>query len=197
MGGLWLSIILRPKIPFKSVSAITAMAGVATCNAIRDESGLKAMIKWPNDVLIGGKKVCGILTESTSAGEDISYIVVGMGINVNFELDALPSDFQGQSTSLRHELGHDVSILKLVSKLLAEFEKFYEILTQGKIDRILEDWKKLTTTLGKKVKVMDGRDVVEGIAEDIDETGALIVKDSEGKIHRLISGDCTLIHENI
>jgi BirA family biotin operon repressor/biotin-[acetyl-CoA-carboxylase] ligase len=196
-GGLWLSILLRPNNEYESAFSFTAMAGVAAANTVRKVTDLNTMLKWPNDVLIDGKKVCGILTESIIKGKELKYMIIGIGMNVNFNLDALPSDIHENSTTLMHEVGHDVSILDLISNLLTEVEEYYEALNKGKISKIHEDWKQSSATLGRRVRVWDGANVIEGNAQDIDESGALIVVDDNGLRHRLISGDCTLVHDNI
>lgn len=188
-GGLWFSIVLRPDIGSEDSTKITMLAGIAVVESIR-YYGIDASIKWPNDVLINGKKVCGILTEMRSHNKDVDYIVLGLGINVNFDLEELPEQIRSSATSLRYEVGRDVQIQGLLQQIITEVDYYYDILKSGESDKIVENWKKLCDTLGRNVKIKSLNETIEGVAFDIDDMGALSVKAGDGKIHKFLAGDC-------
>lgn len=188
-GGLWLSIILRPDFGSEEASKITMMAGVAAVESII-YPGLDARIKWPNDVLINGKKICGILTEMRSHNKNVDYVVLGLGINANFDLEELPEQIRGSATSLRYELGKDVNIQGLLQQIIKEVDYYYDILKSGKSNKIVGIWKKQCDTLGRNVRIITQNETIEGIALDIDDKGALAVRAGDGKIHKFLAGDC-------
>lgn len=190
-GGLWLSIILRPKIEPKHASKLTLMVSVAVAKTIIELFRLKTEIKWPNDVLIKGKKVCGILTEAKTSGKTLDFVVVGIGINANFRVNALPSSLQNSSTTLRENLKKDVDGEKLLRGLLEQIESYYHLFTNGKFSTILNEWRSLASFLGSHVEVTNHGGKTEGKAIDVDEDGALIVKLKDQSICRMISGDLT------
>jgi len=189
-GGLWMSLVLRPEIPPHKAPLITLVAGVAVAKAIRTVCGLDARIKWPNDVLIGGKKVCGILTEMDAEMDHVNHVVVGIGLNANNPLDALPSEVRRKVTSLKDEVGKPVSRPLLLKAILVEFNHYHQALLtdKGRL-RMLRAWRGMSDTPGRKVRVETVGEAVEGVAVDIDEEGALLVK-AKGKVLRVLSGDC-------
>lgn len=189
-GGLWLSIILRPDIEPSEAIKLTLMAGVAVARTLRSLYNLDAKIKWPNDVLIEDKKVCGILTEVRSYENRIDYIILGIGINANFDLGDLPKEIRNLSTTLRGEIGKELELEKLLLALLMEIDKYYEILKTGDTNRILSEWKELSATLGRGVKISTLKETIEGIALDVDDIGALIVKTNDNIEKKFLTGDC-------
>jgi BirA family biotin operon repressor/biotin-[acetyl-CoA-carboxylase] ligase len=188
-GGLWISVILRPKIPPQKATLVTLMAANAVAETL-SEYGLDAKIKWPNDVLIDGKKVCGILTEAKTKENEIEYIILGLGINANFELSELPADIRETSTTIKHELKNDVSLDNLLNRLLVHMDMYYKLLQATEFDKIINIWKEKSDTLGMHVKITTQKESIQGIAQDIDETGALILKKDDGGIQKLYAGDC-------
>lgn len=192
-GGLWLSIILRPRTEPKHASKLTLMVSVAVAKTIIKLFRLKTEIKWPNDVLIEGKKVCGILTEAKTEGKTLDFVVVGIGINANFRVNALPSSLQDSSTTLRENLKKVVEGEGLLCTLLEEIESYYYLFTNGKFCTILNEWRGLVNFLGSYVEVTSHGEKIEGKAIDIDENGALMVKLKDQSICRVISGDLTLL----
>lgn len=186
-GGVWLSLLLRPKITLKEAVTLTLMASVVTAKTFRKLYKLNAKIKWPNDILINERKVCGILTESGADNNVVSWAVVGIGINANINLEEFPSAIQKSATSLKEELKKPVSRIKLIRNLLKQFEKDYKIFLIDK-NRILEVWRKFSDTLGREVKIVAANEVVVGKAMDIDNFGALIIKVNGTK--KVITGDC-------
>ena len=184
-GGIWLSVILRPGIPVERVPLIALSAAVATARAIREATGLPARVKWPNDVLVDGKKIVGILAEAGAGGE---WVVVGIGINANIPLDALPQATGYPATSLQ-ALGHPVDQDALITLVLRELEDGYDLLRSGGFRATLRRWREMADTLGRPVRVEMPDTAIEGIAQDIDETGALLVRLDGGSVRRVVAGD--------
>ena len=187
-GGIYLSIVLRPDFETDEIPTITLMAGAAIVQAIKKVSGVDAVMKWPNDVLINGKKVSGILTEIKAQPDRVDFLVLGIGINVNTLSKKLPSE----GTSLVVESGKPVDRIGLVRVVLAEIEKRYEKLKKKGFASIRDEYKSLSSVLGSKVKVQEHHRTLVGTAVDVDEKGALIVKDKTGELKRVFSGDVLL-----
>lgn len=188
-GGIWITIILKPGIPIDHVFMITMVGAVAVARAIRREIGLGAMIKWPNDVLIGDKKVAGLLLELAAEADTIHYCLLGIGIDANFDPSVLSPDLQRGVTTLRAELDHEVDRAKLLARLLRDFERHYDLLEAHEYDAILREWRSLSCTLDQHVHVNTLTKSFDGEAIDIDEYGALLVRKENGRIERVIAGD--------
>ncbi len=188
-GGIWLSIILKPEMQPVYAPRITLLAGVAVAKTIRNV-GLEAKIKWPNDVLIRGKKVCGILTEIEAEIDMIDYCVVGIGIDANVDTESFPEEFRESSTSLKKELGHEINRVEFVQRLLEEFEARYMKLQKEGFLPILEEWRSMSATIGEWVKITTQNRIIYGEATGVDNDGALIVETGEGKLEKIVSGDC-------
>lgn len=188
-GGVWLSIILKPRIQPLYAPRITLLAGVAVTKTIRSY-GLPARIKWPNDVLIDGKKVCGILTEIEAEIDLIDYCVIGIGVDANVDTESFPEEFRDSSTSLKKELGHEINRVEFVQKLLEEFESLYLEFQKDGFSSILEEWRDMSTTIGEWVKITTQTRTIYGEAIGVDNEGALIVETSEGKLERVVAGNC-------
>jgi len=180
-GGIYFTIILRPKIGPAHAQIINLMAAVSVARAIRALFNLEAKLKWPNDVLIRGKKVCGILAEMEAEMDVIKFVNLGIGINANNPI----SLYEEGATSIKEELGRDISRKELLMCVLNEIEKRRSLL--GK--EIISEWKALSSTINKKVRIIMQDEVVEGEAIDIDTDGALILRANKG-IRRIIAGDC-------
>jgi len=193
VGGVWFSIILRPRVEPRHASKLTLMASVAVAKTINKLFPLKAEIKWPNDVLIKRKKVCGILTEANTKGETLEFVVIGIGINANFNLDELPLSLRGSSTTLREELKREIDRESLLCALLEETESYYNLFTNAKFDTVLTEWRTLAGFLGSYVEVGSHGEKIRGRAVDIDEDGALMVKLKDRTLRRVASGDVTLL----
>ncbi|MBA7541511.1 Bifunctional ligase/repressor BirA [subsurface metagenome] len=188
VGGIWFSIILYPQLSPSYISRITLMTAVAVVKAIKTCTQIKSQIKWPNDILINEKKVCGILTEMSAELDIINWVVVGIGINVNIDHREFPEDIQKNTISLKETSGKEISRVKLAQTFLQEFEKYYEILKGREFSSILKEWKLYSHTLGKKIKVDMGEKIITGEAMDINESGALILKKEDGELLEIISG---------
>ncbi|OGD35370.1 biotin--[acetyl-CoA-carboxylase] ligase [Candidatus Atribacteria bacterium RBG_16_35_8] len=187
-GGIWLSIILYPQLPPSYIPRITLMTAVAVVKAIKMCTQIESQIKWPNDMLINEKKVCGILTEMSAELDIINWVVVGIGINVNIEHREFPEDIHENTISLKEVLGKVVLRVKLVQIFLQEFEKYYESLKRREFSSILKEWKLYSHTLGRKIRVDMGERIVTGEAVNINEEGALILKKENGELVEIISG---------
>lgn len=191
-GGLWLSIILRPKISPKEALKLTFIMSSAVAKTIKTMFGLKTEVKWPNDVLVEGRKICGILTETSTKENIVEFVVVGVGINANIDPKSFPSSFQDTVTSLKHELGYKIRRRTLTKNLLQSFEHRYERLQKGLWSVLLQEWKSMATFLGEQVEVASFDEVLVGEAWDIDEDGALIIRLKGGVLKKVAAGDVTL-----
>lgn len=189
MGGVWLSIILKPQIPVAQAPDITLISGLAAAKAIR-RYALDAKIKWPNDVLIKGKKVCGILTEIGVENERISYIIVGIGVDANVDIESFPEEIREGSTSLRRELGREINRVEFVQGLLQEFETAYNEFKQRGFPGLLEEWRRLSATIGEWVQIATPNKTLYGRAIGVDSQGALIVETEDGVLEKIIAGEC-------
>ena len=187
-GGIWLSIILYPQLSPSYISRITLMTAVAAVKAIEICTQIEPQIKWPNDILINEKKVCGILSEMSAELDIINWVVVGIGINVNIDLRDFPEDIQANTISLKEISGKKVLRVKLLQSFLREFEKYYDKLKRKEFLSVLEEWKLYSHTLGKKIRVDMGERIITGEAIDINEEGALILKKEDGELIKIISG---------
>jgi len=187
-GGIWLSIILYPQLSPSYISRITLMTAVAAVKAIEICTQIEPQIKWPNDILINEKKVCGILTEMSAELDIINWVVVGIGVNVNIDHQRFPEDIQANTISLKEVSGEEVLRVKLAQTFLQEFEKYYEKLKRKEFSSILKEWKLYSHTLGKKIRVDMGERIITGEAIDINEEGALILKKEDGELIKIISG---------
>lgn len=191
-GGIWLSIILKPKLKVKELVKLNLLASVAVAKTIREKFRLNAEVKWPNDVLINWRKVCGILAEAVTEKDKAKYIIVGIGINTNFDLLALPEDLRATATSLKEILRREIDQEIFICNLLKEFEFYYESFRKGNIDLILSDWKKLSCILNRRVQLSCCGEKIKGIAHDIDENGWLTIKLKNGTIKKVFSADATV-----
>jgi BirA family transcriptional regulator, biotin operon repressor / biotin---[acetyl-CoA-carboxylase] ligase len=187
-GGIYLTLILRPRISPAYAPRINLMASVAVAATIRKLFGLKAELKWPNDVLIAGKKMCGILAEMDAEMDVVNFVNVGIGINANTSVP----QFKKTATSLKDALGREISRRAFLSALLVEIEQLLPLLMKADL---LEEWKKLSATLNRDVIVMSLSEEVTGQAIDIDATGALILKSKDGSFRTVLVGDCIHLRE--
>lgn len=183
--GIYMSVILRPALPPTEVAQLTLLTAVAVCEAIRRVAGVEARIKWPNDILVEDRKLAGILTELSAETDRVRFVVIGIGINVNTSLSVLPP----QATSLKEEAQKKISRVELVQEILVGLENWYERLKRQGFAPVVERWKELSSTLGKRVRLVDPGGEVEGEAVDLDKTGALMIRNDAGLIVSKIAGD--------
>lgn len=183
--GIYASIILRPKVTPAEAGKITLMAAVSICETIRRVTGLPALIKWPNDVYIEGSKVCGILTEMNAETDRVNFIIIGFGININNTKRSLPAC----ACSLRMKMKKKIDRVDFFKEVLSDFERHYEKIKKKEFESVIAEWREFSSTVGQRIKVKWRGDIVEGQALDIDDIGALIVRDDKGKKHHVLSGD--------
>lgn len=194
--GIWMSIIIKPKIDPMDASKITQITA-ASVNSAMNEIGIETKIKWPNDIVLNGKKVCGILTEMTSEMIQINYMVIGIGINVNLDKDDIPKEILEKATSLKIETGKDVNRKELIGRVLNRFEYFYnQLILNEDIEEAMEICKKESILIGKKIRVISRGTEVEREAIDLTSSGELIVKDDNGNIETIISGEVSVRGEH-
>lgn len=187
-SGLYFSLVLRPNISPNEAGRVTLMASIAIAKTLREKYHLDALIKWPNDVYVGKEKICGILTEMNAEIDRINFIILGIGINVNTDPSKLPKN----STSIKSKAKKAINRVELLKELLLELEKDYIKVKNLKFKEIIEAWRNLSMTLGNRVKIKLRKQNIEGQAMDIDDSGALIVRDDFGFLHHILSGDVTL-----
>ncbi len=195
-GGLWFSTILRPKIQLSDITKLTLVAAVAVAHSIRDCCSVVASVKWPNDVIVNGKKVCGILNEAHLKADDIEYAIVGIGVNVNVEITSLPEEVRDSATSLKLTIGTEVELGRFFERLLGELDLYYGLFKKGGFCQVLRDYKVLSDTIGRAVSLSVGGQKVEGLAVDLDGDGALVVRLSDGSLKSIVSCDGLRYAEN-
>jgi BirA family transcriptional regulator, biotin operon repressor / biotin---[acetyl-CoA-carboxylase] ligase len=193
--GVYTSILLRPTVPPQQALLLTLLAGLATADAIRAVCTLEARLKWPNDVLLDGRKVAGILTEMTTVGQTVSHVVVGIGINVHHRLTDFPDDVRMTATSIGASAGRRVERAEVAAALYHALDRWYAAFCAGERDRILTEARARTATLGRGVTVVAGPDRWRGRALDLDVDGALLVQDHAGTVHRVLAADVSIREE--
>jgi BirA family biotin operon repressor/biotin-[acetyl-CoA-carboxylase] ligase len=191
--GIQISVILRPRLKPSQSIQIPLVAGVAVAQAIAEVTPLKPRIKWPNDLMVGEKKVGGILTEMNAEIDRIDYVVLGIGLNVNTPQSLFPKEIEEIATSLAEKSGGPVSRVKLLRSFLEEFEELYEKYNTSGFESIREKWKAMSNTIGAWVELsdVDGGNM-EGRILDIDSNGALLLQKRDKSIERVLAGDITL-----
>ncbi|MDD5038333.1 MAG: biotin--[acetyl-CoA-carboxylase] ligase [Dehalococcoidales bacterium] len=186
-GSIALSIILYPSLVH--LPSLIMLASLGVVHSIKTITGLNAQIKWPNDVLINGRKVCGILIENEVRGDTVAYAVIGIGINVNLCLTDFP-DIQAIATSLSDELGKGVSRLSVVRGLLTDIERLYLTISNG--ESVYEEWRDRLVTLNKRVRAKVGETIYEGVAESVARDGSLLLRGLDNSLIKIVAGDVTL-----
>jgi BirA family biotin operon repressor/biotin-[acetyl-CoA-carboxylase] ligase len=190
--GIYLSVILRPPISLAQTAQITMLAAVAVAQAIQRFSGLEARTKWPNDVVIGDKKVCGILTEVSAQATNLRFAVVGIGINVSMTRDDLPEEVRDSATSLAIESGQPLDREPVLQAVLQSLSVYYHRYRTQPFGSILDEYKSLDIALGNVVTVFDNSARIVGIAEDIDELGTLTLRLPDGQRQKVMTGKVSL-----
>jgi BirA family biotin operon repressor/biotin-[acetyl-CoA-carboxylase] ligase len=189
--NLYLSVILRPNLPPQRAPEITLVASVAACDACR-KAGVEVGIKWPNDLLVGGRKVAGILTELSAEPDLVHWVVLGIGVNLNSGPGDFPAELRGQATSLSIERGQPVPRALFAAALLSELEQWLDRHAAEGFGPIREAWRERSVTLGREVRVDAEGGEISGVAEDIDASGALLVRGKSG-LARVVSGDVRMV----
>ncbi len=187
--GAYFSVILRPNILPTEFSVITLFSSLAVAKTVREVTNLPAFIKWPNDILIKGQKVCGVLTELNGEMDKVNFVIAGIGININTNKELLPEG----ATSLSEEKGAWISRLEFARELFRNLDEYYRILKNGKIEAILKEYKKLSSVLDRRVQIDYHNSLVSGVATDVDKEGALILRLDSGFNERILAGDVKIL----
>jgi BirA family biotin operon repressor/biotin-[acetyl-CoA-carboxylase] ligase len=182
--ALALSFVLRPQLANEHLQQITMLGGVMVAETLSEYSRDEVSIKWPNDVQINRFKACGILSEVVWSGQTIEAVIMGIGINIRVDFSGTP--LKGQATSLEHHTTTPIKRLELIGRLIHHFEEWY---TQLGSSRLVEHWRNRLNTLGQTVSIHTQRGVIDGLAKDVDASGALLVTDNAGQTHRILVGD--------
>ena len=193
IGGIWLSLIVKPNVDYSKLPMITIGTGVAVAKAIERTGITSAEIKWPNDIIIHDKKVCGILTEAVTTFNTIDSVIIGVGIDANIDIEDFPEELQDGTTTLADELGRKEDENVLIRLFLEEFEKIAETFNEGDYESILKDWRKRSYSVGKIVEVREPFNKnFDAYVVGIGREGALIVEKIDGTLEKVISGECII-----
>jgi len=192
--NLYLSILLRPRIPPAAAPQLALVAGLAVAEAFEEE-GAVAAIKWPNDVLLGGRKACGILTELEAEADRVDFVVVGIGVNLNSGEEDFPTELRARATSLRLDRGREVERARFAGRLLGRFERCYERFREHGFAGLAAEWERRSALVGRELTVDGAGEVVTGEYAGIDLDGALLLRDRDarGAMRRVLAGDVTIV----
>lgn len=182
-GGLYFTIVVRPKIPPVLSSRVNFAASMILAQTLRNLFSINAMVKWPNDILVDGKKISGILSEMEAEIDRVSFISIGIGINVNND----PTTYEPMATSLKKILGKKVPRIEVLKAFLDHFK---DAVNDPDFNNVVSEWKKYTETLNRHVRIVTTHEVSEGLAVDVDDNGALMLKLEDGSVKKIIYGDC-------
>jgi BirA family transcriptional regulator, biotin operon repressor / biotin---[acetyl-CoA-carboxylase] ligase len=190
--GLWFSVLLRPNMRPELVTQFTVAAATALSRAIRAETDLRIGIKWPNDILLGTRKIAGILTELSAEVDRVKHVTVGIGVDVNIGRNDFPPELESIATSLAAQCGRPVDRAALATAILRELDLDYTRIQAGHFEALADEWEAQSTTLGHEVVIRMGDREVRGRAESLDAGGALLVRTHHGHLERIYGGDVTL-----
>ena len=188
-SGIWMTVILRPKLPIPKAPQLTLIAAVGVVQAIEEVTGLHPEIKWPNDLLINGKKVTGILTEMQAESDRINSILIGIGINVNAKKEDFPIEIEHIASSLAIETGQMVDRENLIRIILEKLEKLYSLYLDKGFFPIKLMWESYAVSIGKYITARTLTGEIKGKAIGITEDGVLLIEDAGGNIHNIYSAD--------
>ena len=193
LGGVWLSIILKPNVDQSKFPMITLATGVAVAKTLEKIGVEEPEIKWPNDIMINGKKVCGILTEAIAKFNTVENVIIGVGIDANLDVSQFPEELQAGTTTLKEELKREGNENLLIKIFLEEFEKISELFNHEGYEVILKEWRKRSYSIGKIVEVREPFNTYyDGYVVGINKEGALIVEKIDGTLKKVISGECII-----
>ena len=190
--GLWFSVLLRPELRPQETTQLTIASATALRRAIKNVTGLSPEIKWPNDLLIGGKKVVGILTEMSAEVDRVRHVILGIGVDVNQDAAEFPLELRKIATSLKIEAGGEISRAELATEILRELDLDYARIGGGKFPQLADEWEAGCATIGRNVTIHMGDRKIRGRAESLDNDGALLVRTEHGHLERVTGGDVTL-----
>jgi BirA family biotin operon repressor/biotin-[acetyl-CoA-carboxylase] ligase len=190
--GLWFSVLLRPSLPPQAATQLTVASATALCRAIREQTPLKPEIKWPNDILIDGRKVAGVLTEMGAELDHIKHLTLGIGVDVNLAAADFPPELRKIATSLRCECGQPIHRIDLAAAILRQLDVDYGRIRAGQFEAIADEWEAQCTTIGRRVTIQMGARRLKGQAESLDDDGALLLRTEHGHLERIIGGDVSI-----
>jgi BirA family biotin operon repressor/biotin-[acetyl-CoA-carboxylase] ligase len=191
--GVWMSVVLRPEVKPEAAPGLTLCASVAVAKAVRSLYRVRASLKWPNDIMVKGRKLCGILTEMKASRGRVDFIVCGIGMNVNQTPDDFPADIRESATSILIATGKSADRKKLVAATIEHLEKQYREFCLDGLTSCIDEWRSMCPLFGKRVRIKGRREAVEGIFFNIDDNGALVLRLDSG-IHRgFMAGDVELV----
>jgi BirA family biotin operon repressor/biotin-[acetyl-CoA-carboxylase] ligase len=190
--GLWFSILLRPDMRPQETTRLTVASATALRRAIESETGLHPEIKWPNDLMLGGRKVAGILTELAGELDHIHYVIVGIGVDVNVSPNEFAGDVRKTATSLKAELGRAVARAELAVAIIGQLDQDYARIRAGEFEAIADEWESHCTTIGQEVVIRMNEREIRGRAESLAEDGALLLRTDHGHLERIVGGDVTV-----
>lgn len=190
--GLWFSVLLRPDLRPQAATQLTVAAATALSRAIRSQTSLAPQIKWPNDILIRGKKVAGILTELSAELDQVKYLILGIGVDVNLDAAEFPPDVRKLATSLKIETGAALNRAELAAAVLGELDADYARICGGQFEVLADEWEERCATLGCNVTIHIADRAIQGRAESLDSDGALLVRTQHGRLERIVGGDVTI-----
>lgn len=193
IGGVWLSIVLNPHVDHSKLPLITLATGVAVAKTLEKIGIENPEIKWPNDIMINDKKVCGILTEAVAKFNTIENVIIGVGIDANLDISQFPEELKEGTTTLEKELGRKGNENLLIKIFLEEFEKISELFDNEGYEEILKEWRKRSYSIGKIVEVREPFNKnYDAYVLGISKEGALVVEKIDGTLTKVISGECII-----
>ncbi|HVY71359.1 MAG TPA: biotin--[acetyl-CoA-carboxylase] ligase [Verrucomicrobiae bacterium] len=190
--GLWFSILLRPNLRPQAATQLTVVGATALARAFRSFGNVRPNIKWPNDILIKGRKVAGILTELSADPDHVKHLILGIGIDVNITSTEFPPELRKIATSLKIETGEHWNRAELAARVLQELDRDYARVIEDRFPALADEWEEQCETIGRNVAIQMGERRVQGRAEALDDDGALLVRTQHGRLERVIGGDVTM-----
>ncbi|WP_455645623.1 biotin--[acetyl-CoA-carboxylase] ligase [Methanosphaera sp.] len=194
-GGIYMTMILRPDIDLTEAPRLTIVTGVAIAKALHDEFNIDVGIKWPNDILIDNKKICGILTEAVADYDKLEAVLVGVGIDVNIKEEDIPKEIKDVATTVKKEADEPINRADIIRTFFQIFEELYEEFVNGNFKYIVSEWRRLSSTTGNRVKVYKHGKAIYGDAVGITNKGALIVELDDGSLEKIISGELIILDD--
>ena len=188
--GLWFTLLLRPDCSPAEAANMTLISGLAVCRAIRNLYGLDARIKWPNDIVLGSKKLSGMLLEMSTEENQVDYVLAGIGVNAN--TGSFPEEIAYKATSLQLACGHDIRRAELLAAILNEFEPLLELHRDHQVSRIMQDYRELCVSIGRQVSAQRPDGLLTGTATDITPAGELVIRTPEGKDEVIFTGEVSV-----
>lgn len=194
-GGLWFSLVLRPKILPLYIPKLNLCMSLAVIQAVKEIAGINVSLKWPNDVCFSERKLGGVLVEMEANRDSVQFVVIGIGLNTNLKLGDFPLALRQKVTSLQNEIGSPIDNFIILEKILENYERMYATFKRDGFLPILKDIRKNCSLLGKRVRIIEDEDseskgnrAIEGYALDIDEDGALLIRPDSGNLKKIFSG---------